>query len=57
MLDINIKVIVHRLNVDPKFQPIKRKKRLFNPERYKAIKMKMEKHLEAGLIKEVYYLN
>lgn len=55
MPGISLEMMVHKLNVDPTFRPIKQKKRTFNPERYEATKKEVEKLLKAGLIKEVIY--
>lgn len=52
---IDPEVMVHRLNVDTSFRPIKQKRKTFNPERYKAIKTEAEKLLKAELIKEMMY--
>ena len=48
-------VIVHRLNVNPAFSPIRQKKRVFVQERDKAVAEEVRKLLEAGFIREVYY--
>lgn len=45
------KFIVYKLNMDPNFQPIRQKKRSFNPESYGAISVEVEKFLKARLIK------
>ena len=55
MPGIDPSVIVHRLNVNPVSSPIRQKKRVFAPERDKAIAEKVRKLPEAGLIQEVYY--
>ena len=52
---IDPSVIVHRLNVNPASSPIRQKKRVFAPERDKAIAEEVRKLLEAGFIQEVYY--
>ena len=52
---IDPSVIVHRLNVNPASSPIRQKKRVFAPERDKAIVEEVRKLLEAGFIQEVYY--
>ena len=57
MLGINPLVIVHRLNVNPTSSPIRQKKRVFAPERDKAIAKEVRKLLEAGFNREVYYLD
>ena len=48
MLDIDLSVIVHRLNVDPTYKPAIQKRRRFNPERYTAISKKVGKLLKAN---------
>ena len=55
MPGIDPSVIVHRLNVNPASPPIRQKKRVFAPERDKAIAEEVKKLLEAGFIREVYY--
>ena len=55
MPGIDPSVIVHRLNVNPTSSPIRQKKRVFAPERDKAIVKEVKKLLEAGFIQEVYY--
>ena len=47
-------IITHRLNVNPSFKPIK-KKRSFALERQKAINEEVDKLLQAGAIREVEY--
>ena len=48
-------VITHRLNVSPSFKPIKQKRRIFSPERKKAINEEVGKLLQAGAIREMEY--
>ncbi|XP_030963816.1 uncharacterized protein LOC115984981 [Quercus lobata] len=55
MPGIDPSVITHRLNVYPFFKPIRQKKRVFAPERDKAIKEEVQKLTTAKFIKEVYY--
>ena len=55
MLGIDPLVIVHRLNVSPSFPPIRQKKRVFAPERDRAIGEEVQKLQEANFIREVYY--
>ncbi|XP_030969633.1 uncharacterized protein LOC115989899 [Quercus lobata] len=55
MPGIDSSVITHRLNVYPFFKPIRQKKRVFAPERDKAIKEEVQKLTTAKFIKEVYY--
>ena len=48
-------VITHRLNANPSFKQIKKKRRSFAPERQKAINEEVGKLLQAGAIREVEY--
>ena len=57
MLRIDPLVMVHRLNVSPSFPPIRQKKRVFTPERDRAIVEEVRKLQEVSIIKEVYYPN
>ena len=57
MPGISIKVIQHRLNVDPKRKPIQQRRRVFAPKRNQAITVKVNKLLSTGFIREVYYLD
>ena len=55
MLGIDPSVMVHRLNVSPSFPPVRRKKRVFAPERDQAIAEEVRKLQEASFIRKVYY--
>ncbi|KAL5567724.1 hypothetical protein UlMin_024299 [Ulmus minor] len=55
MPGIDPNVIVHRLNIDPNFKPIKQKRRTFNAERYMAINTEIDKLLKVGFIEEANY--
>ena len=55
MPGIDPSVMVHRLNVSPFFPPIRQKKRVFAPERDRAITEEIRKLQEASFIREVYY--
>ena len=57
MLGIDPSVMVHRLNVSPSFPPVRQKKRVFAPERDRAIAKEVRKLQEASFIREVYYPN
>ncbi|KAL5565706.1 hypothetical protein UlMin_028870 [Ulmus minor] len=57
MPGIDPDVIVHHLNIDPNFKPIKQKRRTFNAERYMAINTEVDKLLKAGFIEEANYPN
>ena len=48
-------VITYRLNTNPSFKPVKKKRRSFAPKRQKAINEKVGKLLQAGAIREVEY--
>ena len=54
---IDPSVITHRLNVYPFVKPVCQKKRVFTPERDKAIKEEVQELTTAQFIKEVYYSN
>ncbi|XP_077230185.1 uncharacterized protein LOC143863405 [Tasmannia lanceolata] len=51
---IDPKLSVHRLNVDPTCKPVKQKRRIFSPERQKAIREEVEKLLQAEFIEEIH---
>nr|POF16973.1 transposon ty3-g gag-pol polyprotein [Quercus suber] len=55
MLGISPEIIQHKLNVDPKKKPVKQRRRVFAPERDRAITDEVNKLLTAGFIREVYY--
>ena len=48
-------VITHRFNVNPSFKPVKQKRRIFAPERQKAINEEVGKLFQAKAIREVEY--
>jgi hypothetical protein len=56
MPGIPIEVIEHKLEIDPAFKPIKQKERRYTPERREAIRLEVNKLLEAGFIRPVDYL-
>ncbi|KAK4394081.1 Retrovirus-related Pol polyprotein from transposon [Sesamum angolense] len=55
MSGIDSKIMVHRLNVNPKIRPVKQKKRAFRNERIKVIKEEVEKLLRIDYIMPVQY--
>jgi hypothetical protein len=55
MPGIDPSIIVHRLNVDPSFRPVKLRRRTFTPERNQAIAEEVTRLLAAGFIWEVDY--
>ena len=52
---IDPRVMLHRLNVDPNFHPVKQKRRGMAPERQQVIQEKVGKLLNAQSIREVQY--
>jgi hypothetical protein len=48
-------VIEHKLGIDPAFKPIKQKERRYTPERHEAIRLEVNKLLEARFIRPVDY--
>ena len=52
---IDPSVITNRLNVCPSFKPVRKKKRVFAPERDNAIKDEVQKLMAAKFIRDVYY--
>jgi hypothetical protein len=48
-------VIEHRLCIDPEFKPIKQKETRYTPEMHEAIRLEVNKLLEAGFIRPVDY--
>ena len=55
MSRIDIGIMVHHLNINPKFKPVKQKYKAFNVERYMVINAKVDKLLKAGFIRESQY--
>jgi hypothetical protein len=55
MLGIPREVIEHKLGIDAAFKPIKQKERRYTLERRETIRIKVNKLLEAGFIRLVYY--
>ena len=51
---VDLKFIVHRLNVDPSFPPKKQKPRRSDREHIEAVRSEVQKLKEAGAIKEIY---
>jgi hypothetical protein len=48
-------VIEHKLDIDPVFKPIRQKEERYTPERCEAIRLEVNKLLEAGFIRRVVY--
>ena len=55
MPGVDPQVICHRLAADPKYKPVRQKKRTFAYEKAIAIKAEVEKLLKANFIREVHY--
>ena len=55
MLGIDRKIIQHHLNINPECKPIQQKRRIFAPERNKAVTEEVKKLLETDFIREVFY--
>lgn len=49
------KVIVYKLNIDPKFKPIQQKKRSFAPKRQKVIDEEVDKLIATNFISEAHH--
>ena len=47
--------MVYRLNIDPKFKPIKHKRHAFNVEQYMVINAEVDKLFKYGFIREIQY--
>ncbi|XP_059629943.1 uncharacterized protein LOC132272883 [Cornus florida] len=52
---IDPSVSCHSLNVNPNAKPVKQKQRRFTPERNRIISEEVDKLLDAGFVREVYY--
>jgi hypothetical protein len=52
---IDPSIIVHKLNADPGFRPIRQKRRTFAPKRNQAVAEEVSKLLAAGFVREVDY--
>ena len=57
MCGISPEIAVHTLNVDPKFTPVKQKRRTQGPERSTALKEEVDRLMENGFIRNSTYPN
>jgi len=57
MCGISPKIVVHALNIDPKFTPVKQKRRTQGLERSAALKEEVDKLLQNDFIRESTYPN
>ena len=55
MPGISLKIIQHKLNVNPERKPVQQRRTAFAPERDQAITEEVTKLLAVGFIREVYY--
>nr|GEV69599.1 reverse transcriptase domain-containing protein [Tanacetum cinerariifolium] len=55
MIGVPCLVAEHRLNIREGYSPVRQKKRGQAPERAKAIQAEVQKLVEAGIMREVYY--
>ena len=55
MIEIDPKVMSHRLNIDPLHRPVRQKRRPMTEERYEALREEVEKLLANKFIREVHY--
>ncbi|CAL8168941.1 unnamed protein product [Prunus armeniaca] len=55
MPDISPDIISHKLSINFVIRPVRQKRRVYDPERYEAMKAKMDKLSNIGFIKEVDY--
>ena len=55
MQGIPAEIIVHQLNINPRYKPVQQKMRNFTPERQRVINEEVKKLLAAKFIREVYY--
>ena len=53
MTGIDPEIVVHRLQIDPSYPPVKQKRRKFAPERNLVINEEIQKLIEIGYVHEV----
>ena len=52
---VDLKFIVHKLNVDPSFPPKKQKPRRASKEHVDVVKLEVQRLKEAGVIREIFF--
>ncbi|XP_060972375.1 uncharacterized protein LOC133038292 [Cannabis sativa] len=57
MTGIDSNIIVHKLQVDPDYPPVRQKRRKFAPDRNKVINEEIQKLIDVGSVREVDYPN
>ena len=55
MIGIDPGIVVHRLQIDPSYPPVKQKRRKFAPERNRVINEEIQKLIDIGSIRKVQY--
>nr|GEW15227.1 reverse transcriptase domain-containing protein [Tanacetum cinerariifolium] len=55
MIGVPRSVAEHQLNIRERYSPVRQKKRAQAPERAKAIHAEVQKLVEAGIMREIYY--
>ncbi|XP_060969882.1 uncharacterized protein LOC133037084 [Cannabis sativa] len=55
MTGIDSNIIVHKLQVDPDYPPVRQKRRKFAPDRNKVINEEIQKLIDVGSVREVDY--
>ena len=55
MTSIDSNIIVHKLQVDPDYPPVRQKRRKFAPDRNKVINEEIQKLIDVGSVREVDY--
>lgn len=52
---LNPNIVVHRLNANPTFKPVREKRRTFTAQINQVVREEVQKLLKAGFIREVQY--
>ena len=55
MTSIDLEVVMHRLQIDPGYPPVKQKRRQFAPKRNHIINEEIQKLIDIGSVREVQY--
>ena len=55
MLEINLRIICHKLAIDPKVRLVSQKKRKLGTEKQKTAMQETAKLLKVGFIKEIHF--
>ena len=57
IVGIHLKIICHRLNIDPQAKLMRQKRRALDADRYRALQDEVDHLLRIGFIREFYYPN